>query len=355
MISRGCFKFALLTFLTLSLLPISSASAEVFVSEQFGFHFSAPDGFFEQVDEQPMVLDDGTPTTVVLFAEDIQTDEMLIAIYIQRLGQIVDPNQRLDLEKLPKQDAIKVSLESRRWQKTELQVIKQEANLGLGMDILGYIIQFPLKDEAIQIRVQGPQSRSAEVLKAFNLAVDGFVNTKTYIMSIEPTRNLDDSAQGAKLILGLFVTVALGVFFICVSGRVCKPQGNRPLGVVLVAFLGLCSSAWIAGQHLLTLTTVFSNPDGSVNMSNAFAVNLIGDLFFSLIATVAFVGLIFGMTWGWWASTTYWTWRICNQVFLPFATSFATAQSTGLGGINFPWFPLKFDRNWIAACVSLQK
>ncbi len=185
MVPRSNSKFILLTFAALSLLPISIAGAEVFVSEQFGFRYSVPDGFLEQTDENPAVLKDGTSMTVALFAEDVQTNKVLVAICILRLGQIVDSNQRVDLTIIPKQDGIKRSLESRRWQKTELQVIRQEATLDPGIDVIGYVIQFPLKDEAIAVRVQGPKSRSDEVLKAFNMSVDGFVNTKAYVVKME--------------------------------------------------------------------------------------------------------------------------------------------------------------------------
>ncbi|MDC0936177.1 hypothetical protein OAS39_07805 [Pirellulales bacterium] len=325
-------KFAFLTFSALSLLPISNADAEDFVSEQFGFRFTVPDGFVEYADEEPMRLSDGTPMTVALFAEEVQTDDVPITIVIQRVGQIVDPNQWLDVADLPKQDAIELSLESRRWQETELQVIRQEGSLAPGIIVRGYLIQFPLKDEAIQIRVQGPQSRSDDVLRVFDMSVEGFVNTKTYIMRIEPAGPTTGSAQSAKLMLGLLATLVLAVSFICVAGHLSWPQANRPLGIAFVALLGLVNGAWTAGQHLLTLADVYSSPDDSVSMSNAFTVNLIGDLFFSSVAIFAFVGLILGAKWGWWMGAFFWTWRVCNLAFFSDSTSVVGNQPAVTSG-----------------------
>ena len=202
--------------------------------------------------------------------------------------------------------------------------------LGPGVELLGYLIQFPLKDEAIQIRVQGPQSRSAEVLEAFNMSVEGFLNTKPYIVKVSPTGASSASPQNSRLLFGVLTTCIVGLLFIWGVRQFRGKQPTRSLGIVFIGFLSLCAAAFLAGQHLQILIEVYSDSDGSVTVSNAFVANLIGDLFFSFIAIVGFVGLILGATWGWWMSTSYWTWRICNQIFLPLAISFNTVQTAGI-------------------------
>ncbi len=335
MVSRNRSTLFSLSFFTIGLLSAGDAGAESFLSEAFGFRFSVPDGFVEGVDEEPATLADGTPMTVAAFVEEDQTSEIPISIFIERLGQTVDPNQRADLSSLPQEEGVSLSLEIKRWKDSVLQVLKHEASFGPGLEAVGYLIQFPLKDEAIQLRVQGPQDRRDEVLSVFDASVKGFLNTKPYIVTVEPAAAPASGSQDLMPLWWMLAALAAGAVFILGTGLVRKTSSKRPMGVLLVALLGLCGSSWTAGNQLIPLSAVFADAEGSVSLSNAFAANMAGELFLSLAGGLAFVGLTLGQTWGWWASTFYWTWRVCSQVFLanPGATWLAVITGAFLLGL----------------------
>jgi hypothetical protein len=164
--------------LILTLFLGTTVYAEEFESEQFGFRFKVPDGFHERAD--------GMPNTIKLFAEDEATaNGYLIAIYIQSLGELVLPSVDIDPARLPQREGLRLSLEKRHWQEIDLQVVRQDGIIG-NRSVVGYVIQFPLQDEGIQIRVQGPKDREQDVLNTFDQALRGFVNLKPYIVSSEP-------------------------------------------------------------------------------------------------------------------------------------------------------------------------
>lgn len=222
-----CMTVAMLVF---ALSLGSRLLGEEFVSEECGFRFAIPDGFYERVDTEPMFLEDGRSMTVALFTEDEATVEgYMMTIHIQRLGEeIFDPFRPIDPNELPQREGLRLSVEKRTWQKIELQVIRQDAVIDADEAFVGYLIQFPLKGETIQIRVQGPKSREAEVLDTFNTSIESFVNTKTYVVSVKQISGWQnwDFYPGVKFLIGCVLACVFGVMFVMVAKLSRRSKSN---------------------------------------------------------------------------------------------------------------------------------
>jgi hypothetical protein len=174
-------RYALVAFVIASSQLPAAVYADEFISEKYGFRFVVPDGFREQTVEHPMTLK-------AFVEEEVDAADYLIEIHIQPLGQRVNSAQRLDPSQLPKINGLTITPEIRIWRGVELQAVKQETDGTFDTLIVGYLIQFPLHDEAIQLRVQGPKNREQKVLDTFNECVVSFVNTKPFIAKIEATQ-----------------------------------------------------------------------------------------------------------------------------------------------------------------------
>jgi hypothetical protein len=322
-------------------LLANAVRAEEFVSDQYGFRFRIPDGFHERTDDTPM--------TLRMFAEDEeQVDGYLITIHFQHLGQVVDPSQRLDPAELPHNDGLTLSLETRPWRELELQVIRQDATIAPDMQFIGYLVQIPLKDEAVQIRVQGPKSREEEILRVFNESVRGFVNTKTYVVkseAVRPGKATHAIMQFIGAIVAPCITVAIIILFLILA-RHSKSKstpaptsgalhtlpdgpthGQRPVGIAILAGLNLVNGAWIGGHRLLTLADVYLGPGGSATFSGSYKVAAFGDFFFAFVAVVSGIGLFVGAKWGWWLGGFHWSSRICREVLIPISATLLADQS----------------------------
>jgi hypothetical protein len=194
--------------------------AEEFVSEQYGFRFEVPTGF----EEWP----DSTPITVKAFAEVEPDDGHSISIQLQHLGQEVNPSHRMDQAELPQSENLRLSLETRRWLKTELQVIRQDGRIPPGVEVVGYLIQFPLRDDAIQIRVQGPKSREGEISKVFDQSIQSFVNLKPYIVSVERVEPGIATRAVTRLLSLLVIPCILVLMLAFFVVRIRKSQARLP-------------------------------------------------------------------------------------------------------------------------------
>jgi len=194
-----------LSFLALCLIACVDTNglfALEVVDEQHGFRFSVPSGFEEQP-AADFVFNPPSIVTIKAFAESV--DESQIIIVLERLSGMVNPSDRIAPETLSQNDDLKLSLLTRQWQGIELQGMRQY-DTSSNSAYIGFIIQFPLRKNAIQLRVIGPAIREADVVDTFNKAIGSFENTKTFVVNIE-TAN--------RVTLRKEIRIAIEVVFAC--------------------------------------------------------------------------------------------------------------------------------------------
>lgn len=313
------------TIIFVSILNANAFSNEVFESDTFGFKFNIPDGFKDYskfLKDSPLTLPDGTPMGIALFAKELTDSEELIEIRIERLGQLIDPSQQIDLSQVPQEDGLSYSLDSLNWQGTELTIIKQDITVEGQPKYTSYIVQFPLRAEAVQLRVVGLSDSESEISDVFLESVQALESTSAHITSIERNDFRTGSVRLGKLIMLLVWTFTAGVAYFFIVRHIQGPDPQRHFGIILISFIGLFGSIHYIGQHILWIIEALSDAEGRVTASRAYTINLIGNVSFSLFAIAAFVGLLLGKQWGWWAAMTYWIWRICHQVAVPVVATY---------------------------------
>jgi hypothetical protein len=220
-IEMAYFPFAMRIWLVIvaitTLLP--AVRGEEFVSDQYGFRFTVPAGFRERADN--------TTSTVKMFVEEDKTvPGDALTIYIQHLGQEINPSHEITPDELPRKEGWTFSLGKWHWQKSELQIIRREGNLAPNAPFVGFLIQFPLKDEAVQILVQGPTSREPEVLKVFEESVQSFANLKPYIVRVERVQPGRATHAVTQFVLKILPPTAIGALLIFWFVRIRNSQAK---------------------------------------------------------------------------------------------------------------------------------
>jgi hypothetical protein len=163
---RGSF----LSAIVLLSVAQSGPAAEI-VNETFGFTVTIPDGF-TSVD----VADQKARLHSFLDRPPTPNDPPTV-ITIERLNGLVDPNNRLSPDAIPQQPGVRMSLQEKTWQGITLDVMNSEFETENGL-VVGYVIQFPLADEAVQLTVGGPPARRKDIEDQFDRVVDSFRNMK---------------------------------------------------------------------------------------------------------------------------------------------------------------------------------
>ena len=320
--------------------------AEEFVSNQYGFRFRIPANFREHTDN--------TPTVVKAFAEtDDGVSDYPITINFSHVGQQVNPSAAFDASHLPHKEGWAFSIATaRKWQEIDLPTVRWEAPLTPNTPFVGYLVQFPLKGEAIQLLVHGPKSREQEVLMVFAGAVESFVNLKPYLVRSEPV----GSGNSAQLAINTLLPVAIGAFIISWLVRIrksqIKPTGirnsdeqqtppelandirhtdvsktqQRPIGITLLALLNLVLGVLVICRRMQAIMDVYSHAEGSVTIANSLKVVIFAEFAVALVAILSSIGMFTGTKWGWWLGALHWSWHLCRQGLLPVVLSFVTGQ-----------------------------
>jgi hypothetical protein len=175
-------------------------SAKDLTNRVFGFRMSIPDSFHE------IAVGADEPDTLCKFVDrDPTPNEPATAIQVQRLHGIINWQQRLKLEEIPKIAGFSTTLEETTWSGMNLDVIRQVASLPNQTQYVVYGIQFPLSDEAVQLHVGGPAEKDEEVRALFKTAVASFKNTKPLVgdPSAPTGRMLSNEERISKLASGI--------------------------------------------------------------------------------------------------------------------------------------------------------
>ncbi len=164
-------------FALLSLVALFSKAirAEDYVSDRYGFRFPVPAGYDDLKDDDPNSLKALIETGKGLNAYPI-------TIRIKHSGGEFNPSTKIDISKFPNDNGWQSSLDYRQWHEIELPILRNQFTLKSGVELVEYVTVFPLKGEAITLKVKGPLNRDQEVVKVLDGSIQSFVNLKPYVV-----------------------------------------------------------------------------------------------------------------------------------------------------------------------------
>lgn len=148
---------------------------------RFGFRCTIPDGFLEMDQDSNL-----KECLYRYFNGEPSPGDIPQLVKIQRLHGTLDPQQRLEKDKLPSRPGVKFTLEETPWSGLTLDIVRSEATLSAKDKYVGYVVQFPLADEAIQLEVSGPWEKDAEVRQVLRSVVGSFQPLKPLPASSKP-------------------------------------------------------------------------------------------------------------------------------------------------------------------------
>jgi hypothetical protein len=209
----GFALFALVAFLS------PAVRAKDFVSNPYGFQISLPPGFREQ-----------RADVVNIVAEFIepQSDagEIPITIDIRHTGKNYNPADKTAIPDLPRQKSSASTSEKRRWRDLELLAIRQESAAAASEPFVIYAIVFPLRDEGVNVVVQGQKSREKEVARVFDSCVQQFINLKPYVAVGADGQPVEQANTIDRLISNVLLPVVTGVVVIFFLVRIRKAHSK---------------------------------------------------------------------------------------------------------------------------------
>jgi hypothetical protein len=215
-VNFGRIGFAL--FAVAVFLP-STVRARDFVSNPYGFQISLPPGFREQ-----------RADVVNIVAEFIepQSDagEIPITIDIRHTGKNYNPADKTAIPDLPREKSSGSTSEKRRWKDLELLAIRQETAASANEPFVIYAIVFPLRDEGVNVVVQGQKSREREVARVFDSCIQQFINLKPYVAVGADGQPIEQASSIDRLISNVLLPVLTGVVVIFFLVRVRKRRSK---------------------------------------------------------------------------------------------------------------------------------
>jgi len=211
----GFALFAVVAFLSPSVL------AKDFVSNPYGFQISLPPGFREQrADVVNIVAEFVEPQSVA--------GEIPITIDIRHTGQNYNPADKAAIPDLPRQKSSASTSEKRHWKDLELLAIRQETAATASEPFVVYAIVFPLKDEGVNVVVEGQKSREKEVARVFDSCIQQFVNLKPYVAIGADGRPVEQTSTADRLISNVVLPVVTGTVVIFFLVRIRKKRSKVP-------------------------------------------------------------------------------------------------------------------------------
>jgi hypothetical protein len=116
---------------------------------------------------------------------------------------------------------------------------------------------------------------------------------------------------------------------------------KRPVGVIVIAILGLAGGLIVVCRRILMLADVYLDADGPLIIANSYIVGVFNELTLSLFAILSGVGLLVDGRRGWWLGAIYWAWRACRQ-----------ALAVGLVLLNQPSNSTSNDNDQISRMIA---
>jgi len=196
------------------LLGATAARAEVIRDAKLGFTLTLPPGFVDFPAGRTQ------PGTVYSYIKgDPGSDDYAIVAIIPMGGTI--GREPLTSAGLPHADGVQFSLGRDKWKSFDVDVMVGVARQE-NVSILVRIAQVPLKREAIQVAVTGPEARRAELtalLQTLLASLDGESNWLT---------NSERAYRGGKAAVGLVALALAGLLFWRQRKRSRGPSAGAP-------------------------------------------------------------------------------------------------------------------------------
>ena len=179
-----------------SALPAQPARAEEIRDANFGFTLTLPDGFGDYPPGRAQ------PKTIYSYVNGLPGSDNFAIVSIQPLGGTIG-REPLDPLGLPHVDGVQFSVRPEKWKSFDIDVMvgvarQQDAS------ILVQIAQVPLKREAIQLAVSGPEAHQAE-LTALLRTLLGSLDGESNWLS-----NSERAYRGGKAAVGVVALALVG-------------------------------------------------------------------------------------------------------------------------------------------------
>jgi hypothetical protein len=198
-----------------------TARAELIHDEKLGFTLTVPDGFvdFPAGKEQP-------GTAYAYLKGTPGTDDFAI-ITIKSMGGTIG-REALERKDLPKIDGIKFDLRRDKWKSFDIDVMVGTARQeGIGVYVA--VAQVPLKREAVEVVVAGPEARKAEVLALLRSLLASLDGPSNWLTDGERSTRLGEVAGGLVVALACAGT-AIWLALRRLSPRKRPPHAPSPGG-----------------------------------------------------------------------------------------------------------------------------
>lgn len=206
----------------------SPAFAETIEDEALKFSLTLPDGFVARPDLQGVA-----PNVAHAFEfGDAAEDGTPILLFVEKLGGVIG-RERINPENMPAGFAGRHFVTT--WQGFELDAFAVPESLE-GMDVITYNVQIPLRGQAIQLKLFGPQSREERLQQLQRQLLDNLQGETNWLASAAPTSVVNSDSYATTMLaigIGIALAVLVALFFI---SRV------SPKGTVLI--IAICLYAF---------------------------------------------------------------------------------------------------------------
>jgi hypothetical protein len=187
-----------------------SARAEVIRDEKLNFTLTLPDGF---VDFPPGKEE---PGTVYSYLQGTPGTDDFAIVTIKPMGGTIG-REALQHKDLPKIEGVKFDLRREKWKTFDIDVMVGTARQeGIGVYVA--VAQVPLKKEAIQVVVAGPETRREVVLATLRTLLGSLDGPSNWLTDAERSTRL------GKLAGGIVVALAFAGWLIWLSLK--KPRAR---------------------------------------------------------------------------------------------------------------------------------
>lgn len=219
------FILMLIVMSCLFLLPfVSQSMADTVKNRNLGFSLKLSDKFIERPD-----VVESKPDIVHAFQFGEATEaEFPVLLIIEKLGGTLG-RERLEEKQMPPGFTGKIFITT--WQEFEVEGFETPGILD-GSNFMTYTVQIPLKGEAIQVAILGPEDRKDELKLLLRQVLDNLNGESNWLSSIVPSNISNSENYGIILLSIAIVGFLAGLVILWLLPR-RSPSGT----VLLIAIL----------------------------------------------------------------------------------------------------------------------
>lgn len=168
-------------------LGATTARAEIIRDEKLNFTLALPDGFADFPAGKE-------PGTVYSYLKGTPGTDDFAILTIKPMGGTIG-REALQQKDLPKIEGIKFDLRREKWKTFDVDVMVGTARQD-GIAVYVAVAQVPLKKEAIQVVVAGPEARRADVLATLRTLLASLDGPSNWLTDAERSLRLGKLAGG---------------------------------------------------------------------------------------------------------------------------------------------------------------